>query len=131
MESINTSSDQVLITRQQSEIIQELVNCALACEACSAACLSEEAVNPMARCIELTRDCAESCFQTARFVMRKSEIAYQYIAICEEACRICADECKKHKHDHCEVCAEACESCADSCSSFYNEEARNTQVEKH
>jgi hypothetical protein len=124
MESINPSSNQELLTREQTEIIQELVNCALACEACSAACLNEKENAHMMRCIELTRDCADSCFQAARFIMRKSEIADQYLTICEEACKICAEECRKHNHDHCELCAEACESCSESCNAYYHGETK-------
>ena len=108
-----------LLTRQQTEIIQELVNCALACEACSTACLNEADLTHLARCIKLTRDCADTCFQAARLIMRKSELSDHLLTVCEEACRICADECKRHTHDHCELCAEACDSCADNCNSYY------------
>jgi hypothetical protein len=108
-----------ILTQEQTEVIQELVNCALACEACSSSCLREKDVAHMTRCIELTRDCAEICFQAARHVMRRSEIARQFLTVCEEICRVCADECRKHNEDHCEICAEACESCADNCNRFY------------
>lgn len=108
------------LTYQQTEMIQELVNCALACDSCNAGCLAEEHVAMMARCIELTRDCSDLCFQGSRLVMRDSAFAHQFLKLCEEACRLCAEECRKHDHEHCVICAEACESCADSCHEFYS-----------
>jgi hypothetical protein len=29
---------------------------------------------------------------------------------------LCAQECAKHQHDHCQKCAESCRQCADACS---------------
>lgn len=105
--------------QRNSELIQELINCALACEACASACLAEEDVAMMTRCIELNRDCADSCFQAARLVMRDSEVSDSFLAVCEEICRMCGEECEKHDHDHCKMCAESCERCADACHAHH------------
>ena len=98
-----------------SALIQELVKCALACEMCSSACLDEKDVTMMARCIELDRDCADICFQASRLLQRDAEIAHHYLTMCEEICRLCAEECGKHDMDHCKKCSEACSQCADAC----------------
>ncbi|WP_460687851.1 four-helix bundle copper-binding protein [Niabella aquatica] len=28
---------------------------------------------------------------------------------------MCAVECSKHSHEHCQACAKICEACADEC----------------
>jgi hypothetical protein len=117
---MNTSYSTEILTHQQAEVIQELVNCALACEACAALCLKEPEVRHMVRCAELARDCADTCLQASRLVVRKSEIADNYLTICDEICRLCADECRLHDADHCEICAAACDSCAETCQRYYN-----------
>lgn len=96
-------------------LIQTLNECVAACETCAAACLEEDNVSEMAHCIELDRDCADICALASRLLQRDSEMAHSYLVACEEACRICAAECKKHDHDHCKACAEACERCAEAC----------------
>jgi hypothetical protein len=98
-----------------AELIRELINCALACEACATACLGEEDVTLMTRCIELDRDCADICTLGARLLIRESETTSQYLTMTEEICQLCADECSKHEHAHCKACAEACLSCAEAC----------------
>lgn len=101
--------------QKYQELIQNLLNCALTCEHCAAACLQEEDVKMMAKCISLDRDCSDICFQAARLLQRESQIARQFLLLCEEICRMCADECSKHDDEHCKRCAEACRICADAC----------------
>ncbi len=102
---------------KHSELIQMLNDCVAACEACSVACLEEPDL--MSRCIELDRDCADICALGARLLQRNSEISHIYLAICEEACRECADECVKHDSDHCKACADVCERCAEACHAHH------------
>jgi hypothetical protein len=115
----NQSSAPEILTPEQTEVIQELVNCALACEACASSSINEKESMSMTRCIELARDCSEICFQASRLIMRRSEIAEHYIVLVEEICRVTADECEKHQDDPSQICAEACKSCADSCATFH------------
>jgi len=96
-------------------LVQTLLECATACEECAAACLDEEDVKHMARCIELDRDCADVCFTGAKLLLRDSNIAHKFLAICQEACRMCAEECSLHSHEHCQRCAEACRRCEQAC----------------
>ena len=96
-------------------LIQTLWDCVTACENCATACLHEQDVQSMVRCISLDRDCADICSQGARLLARNSEVAYQYLVICEGICRMCAHECSMHPQEHCQKCAEACFICAEAC----------------
>lgn len=101
--------------QDHNNLVQILMNCTAACEYCAHACLQEKEVNNMSRCIALDHDCADICTLAARLLSRRSDIGMQYLLICEEICRSCADECSKHDHDHCKRCAEACRNCAEAC----------------
>ena len=97
-------------------IIKTLLDCAMTCENAAEACLMENNIKSMSRCIELDRDCADICIQAARLLQRDSEIGYQYLVLCEEICRMCAVESRKYAHiKACKVCADLCERCADVC----------------
>lgn len=98
-----------------SELQQKLINCAIACETCETACLNEDNITLLARCIELTRDCADICMLGSRMVQRESEIEEDYLKLVATMCNMCAEECRKHNHDHCKACAEECEACAEAC----------------
>jgi hypothetical protein len=100
------------------EILQELNACAAACNVCYNACLNEEDVDMMTRCIELDRECADICQLTASILARDSENADKYLKFCADICDICAGECKKQDKDHCRECARACSSCAALCRSY-------------
>lgn len=100
-------------------LIQQLLDCAAACENCAASCLDETDVSSMAHCIELDRDCADLCFLGARLLIRDSEFGHEFLALCEKACRHCAEECEKHHHEHCKKCAEACQKCAEGCHAHH------------
>lgn len=104
---------------KHAALIQQLLDCATACENCGASCLEEDDVTSMAHCIELDRDCAEMCFLGARLLIRDSEFAHEFLALCEKICRHCSDECGKHEHEHCKKCAEECKKCADACHAHH------------
>ena len=101
-------------------LIQQLLNCATACENCGASCLDEQDVTPMAHCIELDRDCAEVCFLAAKLLIRDSEFSHEFLAFCEKICRHCAEECGKHEHEHCKKCAAECLACAEACHAHHH-----------
>ena len=86
-----------------------------ACEHCATACLHEENIKMMARCIELDRSCADACSFASREMARDSEFAERVCQLCAEFCDACGEECAKHKMDHCQMCAEACRRCAEAC----------------
>ena len=74
---------------QNQSLFDALNACIAACEHCATACLGEQDVKMMARCISIDRDCAD----------------------------ICATECEKHgaHMQHCKECAEACRRCEQAC----------------
>jgi len=97
-----------------------LLDCALTCEMCATACLSEKDVAMMAECIRLDRDCADICRQGATLLQRDSKIGHQFLVICEEICRMCANECRKYyQMEHCKQCAEICLRCAEACHTHH------------
>jgi hypothetical protein len=103
---------------QQNQTLLDALNaCIAACEHCATACLQEQDVQMMARCISLDRDCADVCALTARLVARGSEHAAHLLRECAEICRLCAEECEKHgaHSQHCQECAEACRRCEQAC----------------
>lgn len=107
---------------QLSATIEALLDCAQACWACADACLAEDAVDDLRRCIRLNRDCAEVCVAAARILSQQTEadveILQAAVRACEVACRSCGQECQRHAemHEHCRVCAEVCAHCADACA---------------
>ncbi|MGI4750702.1 MAG: four-helix bundle copper-binding protein [Janthinobacterium lividum] len=107
--------------QKYQDLIQKLLNCTLACENCATACLDEEDVKMMVACIKLDRDCADICSLAARLLQRDSDIALQFLLLCEEICRKCAAECTQHEHEHCQKCAEACNTCADACHAHHQQ----------
>jgi Domain of Unknown Function (DUF326) len=101
--------------------IQECFACALACTSCADACLAEEQVQELIRCIRLNLDCADVCDATGRVLTRQTSteqrLAQSVLDACVQACRACAEECERHAphHEHCRVCAEACRRCEQAC----------------
>lgn len=102
--------------QNQKELINMLNECAVECNYCTAACLEEQDVKMLAKCIKLEIDCAEICRLASSFLARGSEHAEHILKECAEVCEACAKECEKHSHmEHCKKCAEACRRCAEAC----------------
>ena len=102
---------------QNQTLIDAMTNCAAECNHCVAACLEEEAVTMLARCIKLDIDCAEICMLAASYISRGSESGQHILNACAKVCEACADECEKHSHmDHCKKCANVCRACAELCN---------------
>jgi hypothetical protein len=95
--------------------IEACNDCAAECEHCASACLQEDDVGMMARCIALDRDCARICFVASGFMASGSDFAIDICRACAEVCRACGEECRKHRAQHCQRCADACERCAEEC----------------
>lgn len=89
--------------------------CAIECNRCAAACLQEDDVKMMARCIALDMDCADLCALAAAAIARGSEHAQAICRLCADVCQACGDECGRHEADHCQRCAQACRTCAQAC----------------
>lgn len=101
--------------------IELCYDCAQACSSCADACLGEAMVKDLTQCVRTCLDCADVCYTTGVIATRRTGSNEQLIATmletCEEACRICAQECERHAgmHEHCRICAEACSRCERAC----------------
>ncbi|RPF21706.1 four-helix bundle copper-binding protein [Myceligenerans xiligouense] len=106
---------------QLAGVIDRIVECAQACTACADACLSEDSVADLRKCIRTNLDCADICETTARVLSRHTaydaNISRSVLDACITACQACGDECERHAgmHEHCRVCAEACRACESAC----------------
>ena len=104
-----------------SACIEACFECDQTCTACADACLSEDSVAELTKCIRLNLDCADICAATGRVLARQTgydaPTSKEQLTACVEACGTCADECEAHAghHDHCRVCAEACRRCEEAC----------------
>jgi hypothetical protein len=101
--------------------IEECFDCAQACTVCADACLGEQMVLELRQCIRLNLDCADVCTATGHVASRRTgtneSVIVATIKACEEACRVCAEECERHAemHEHCRICAESCRRCELAC----------------
>ena len=100
---------------QHQQLIQTLHECMEACNHCYDACLKEEDVNMMAKCIRLDRECADICAFLEQALMRGTPFSSDLATVCAKICEACGIECQKHDHKHCQRCAEACFKCAEVC----------------
>lgn len=98
--------------------LQSLNDCADACDRCASACLDEEDVAMMARCVALDMDCATVCRAAAALLARDSAHAGALCELCADVCRDCGNECIRHDAGHCQACAEACRQCAEACAAM-------------
>ncbi|MGK5518750.1 four-helix bundle copper-binding protein [Micromonospora sp. URMC 107] len=102
-------------------VIDALNTCAQACTACADACLSEDMVAELTKCVRTNLDCADICTATARVLSRHTgydaNISRSMLEACATACKSCGDECAGHAgmHEHCRVCADACRACERAC----------------
>src|SRR5215475_4853681 len=98
--------------------VDACVKCAIACDYCASACLNEEDVNIIARCIQLDLECATMCRTAVQLMSLRSEHASTVCQLCADVCSACAEECSRHDMEHCRECAEACRVCAEECASM-------------
>lgn len=102
--------------------IDECFECAATCTSCADACLGEEDVVELVRCIRLNHDCADACGAAGRIATRQTAldvgVLRAVIQACAAACRACGEECERHAehHEHCRVCAGACGRCEQGCN---------------
>ena len=101
--------------------IEACFDCAQSCTSCADACLGEEMVAQLTQCIRLNLDCADICTAAGHIASRRTgsnePIIQSVLKACEEACRLCAEECERHAsmHEHCRICAESCRRCEQAC----------------
>jgi hypothetical protein len=101
--------------------IEECDVCQTTCTICADACLAEDDVGDLVRCIRLCLDCADACVAAARILGRQTDphppTQLNMLEACLAACRASADECERHArhHEHCRICAEECRRCERAC----------------
>lgn len=103
---------------EYASCIKACNECADTCDHCTTACLTENDVSSMTRCIQLAMDCAAICRMAAGVMARGSEFANQVCRLCADICTACGDECARFDADHCRECADACRRCAEECRSM-------------
>ena len=101
----------------------ELQECIANCRECGTVCSETvrhclDAGGELASAAVVTRllDCVDTCFTSAKFMARRSELHPRACGLCAEACTRCAEACERFPDD--EVmrrCAEICRRCAESC----------------
>src|SRR3954447_4734651 len=102
--------------------IQACFECAQTCTAGADACLSEDKVAELTKCIRTNLDCADVCATTGNVLSRHTgydaNLTRAALEACRMACKACGDECEQHAsmHEHCGVCAEACRRCEQACA---------------
>jgi hypothetical protein len=100
--------------------IDALDDCAQACNADTAADLTEPDLAEMVTCIRLCLDCVDVCTATAAVLSRLNgydpTVIRPLVESCIAVCKTCGDECERHSHMlHCRVCAQACRRCEQAC----------------
>jgi hypothetical protein len=102
------------------KLIDELYLCSAQCDTCYQACLeeNEDEKEKLMRCMMLDKQCLEICRLTGSLLEENSENTEKFIHLCAEISRQCAEECEKHRHEHCRLCAEECRRCAAMCMEY-------------
>ena len=99
--------------------IEACYSCAQTCTSCADACLAEEMVAQLRQCIRFNLDCADICAAAGSIATRRTganeTVILEVLSACETACRLCAEECERHEHEHCRICAESCRTCERAC----------------
>lgn len=96
--------------------LTEFERAAAVCEWCADRCLDEGP--EMARCVRLCHDVADLATVNATFVARDSAFGPDLAVVFASAAEECADECKRHPHDHCRECAAVLARAVDSTDKF-------------
>ena len=100
---------------RNEKLIHALGNCINHCNYCADACLDEENVKMMVKCIRTDRVCAEVCAALNQVLSTNYKDVQGLNDYCIKVCNACADECGKHDNKLCTDCAKACRECAQAC----------------
>ena len=108
-------------TQLLAKTLDALSDCASTCVLCADACLAEDDLAGLVKCVNLNLDCADVCSATSRVLSRRTEhdpnVARPVLTACIAVCKSCADECGRHAPHmpHCATCAESCRACEQAC----------------
>ncbi len=107
-----------------AESIEACFDCAQTCAACADACLGEEDVASLVKCIRDDLDCSDVCVATGNVLSRQTQpagtVVRGILEACSASCRQCGDTCAEHAghHEHCRACTEACRRCESACNNL-------------
>jgi hypothetical protein len=124
---LSTDPDRLLLDpRTQRRCVEACFQAEVACIVCADACLAEDQVADLSRCIRANLDCADVTGATARMLARRlsdARLLRSQVETCARALSACAAEAQRHAewHVHCRTCAEACHKAAEQCGSVLRE----------
>jgi hypothetical protein len=103
------------------ECIQACMRCELACLASAEACLGDEELQDLGRCVRLSLDCAEVCLATRTLVagalLRAPRLVLAQLLVCARMCATCEAECGRLGLHSAQIgrAARACADCLTLC----------------
>ncbi|MCF4100886.1 four-helix bundle copper-binding protein [Gillisia sp. M10.2A] len=103
---------------RNEKLIHALGNCINHCNYCADACLDEDNVKMMVKCIRTDKVCAEVCAALNQVLATGYTDVNDLVKYCIKVCKACAEECEQHDHKHCQDCAKACNDCVKACQEF-------------
>ncbi|MES2639444.1 MAG: four-helix bundle copper-binding protein [Myxococcota bacterium] len=101
--------------------ITACLDCTIVCNSCADACVAEDKLKMLQRCIRLDLDCSAICAATATMLSHAydadARVLRAQLQACLTACVACAEECERHARtmEHCRICAETCRTCERAC----------------
>ena len=101
---------------QQPDLLDATNNCTDTGQRCIAHCLTSfrEGDVSLADCASKVHEMSAICGAFSYLLAANSGYVKAYAAVCEQACRDCEEECRKHdEHVECKACADACADLVD------------------
>ena len=114
--SATTSHDHSKHTAQLPGLLNAVNDCVDKGQRCIAHCLVayQEGDLKLADCASKVHEMQAICVAYSYLLAAKSDYVKAYAGICEQVCRDCEKECRKHEERiECKNCAEACANTVD------------------
>lgn len=87
-------------------------HCVAEADICDQHCLAmfREGDKTLVDCAQRVRELAALCTAAGKLAVQDSPRLNALLDVCEESCKACETECRKHeaKHEVCKTCADAC-----------------------
>lgn len=99
----------------REQLVDDCLQCMLACSRCYTALLLRGEAETMSECIRLERQCAGMCAHAVHALSGLEPCGGSLMARCASLCEACAAECRKVDCALCQTCADVCARCAQRC----------------